>query len=102
MVGNEDAENDAGEKNDEKVEKTCAYCKKRALEYIKCIKCENIFHKSCIKRVKNIKTITAEIGLCCYDDNHAQNLMFITAILMESEARKTEIELLKKINKEID
>lgn len=92
---NEDSQNDS-----ETIEKTCAYCKKKAVEHIICVKCEKPYHKSCITRLKTAKIISSEKGICCYDD--ATTITFITALIKENEAKDTEIRLLKKLNKEME
>lgn len=100
MAGTQD---DPDINSDHNVEKKCSYCKRPVIEdtLIKCLKCEKVCHESCTSRSKNFKLITAEVGLCCYDNNTTQDLMFITTIIIQNQAKSIEIKLLKILNEEL-
>lgn len=97
----EDAEDDE-DRNSEIIQKVCAYCNKKVVDYIKCLQCKRLYHKSCAARLKNFKTITTIWGLCCYDNSVEQNLVLITTLIKENEAKNTEIKLLTRLNNEIE
>lgn len=54
----------------EKVEKKCSYCKKKAVDVVQCVKCNASYHQSCSQRVKI--EISGVKFACCYGTNKSE------------------------------
>lgn len=104
MADASDGPEETDNNSEQKLEKKCLHCKRSITDslVVRCIKCKKVCHEGCTTRNKNFKTITSEVGLCCYANDVLHDMIFLTTLIIENEAKTTEIKLLRKINTELE
>lgn len=105
MASEADSESAGDAEIDEKEENSvCNTCKKKLMEPTKCVLCENVFHKSCITRLKSTILITSDEVMCCLQKGNEREKLIacITGLARELKHNMKEIMLLDRLLKETE
>ncbi|KAK9882708.1 hypothetical protein WA026_022759 [Henosepilachna vigintioctopunctata] len=91
--------------NDLKSEKNFAYCAKKC-SFLICSYCEKIFHRSCTKKLNNVKYINGNFVNCCQPQKCEENIISQksdkhtetrTSEVLEKEILETKMHFLSKL-----